>query len=180
MVNSNTKLVQLISQLTLQSKKKFWIFKTIVPHGVFALFLGFVVGNLFGTFLNYFRNFVKWDGLIITFTILAIEFINYLNFKPNKKNFQFKNPRGRCKSFLKKSPLTINYDQLYQDKKTVSTLEFRINNKPITNYKIENFSNLNYHLQKPKICNQYGTKLLNFYKIGLLLGFFIDAFKVGS
>ena len=84
-MNSNTKFVQLISQLTKGLKNKFWVFQTIITVSVFALFLGFVCGNLFGTFLNYFRNFVRWDGLIISFTILTIEFINYLNFKHSEK-----------------------------------------------------------------------------------------------
>nr|YP_009538414.1 putative chloroplast RF20 [Capsosiphon fulvescens]AWX64103.1 putative chloroplast RF20 [Capsosiphon fulvescens] len=168
MKSSNTKFVQLINQLTSQSKKKFWIFQTIVPHGVFALFLGFVIGNLFGTFLNYFRNFVKWDGLIIAFTILAIEFINYLNFKPDKK--------VQIETDLNESTTKNSYNQLTNI------------NKPLKVYKVDHRipiissrrdSNNYNQTSQTKIFHNY-EKIINFYKIGLLLGFFIDAFKVGS
>jgi hypothetical protein len=71
--------------------KKLWVFQNIVTVSIFTLFFGFVCGNLFGTFLNYFRNFVQWDGLIISLTILIIEFINYLNFRFTKSSLETSN-----------------------------------------------------------------------------------------
>jgi hypothetical protein len=87
-MNSNTKFFRLISELAIRSRKKLWVFQNIVTVSIFTLFFGFVCGNLFGTFLNYFRNFVQWDGLIISLTILIIEFINYLNFRFTKSSLK--------------------------------------------------------------------------------------------
>lgn len=42
---------------------------------IFALFLGFISGNLFGTFLNFFRNYTNWDGFIIIVTIRATRWV---------------------------------------------------------------------------------------------------------
>lgn len=158
-MNSNTKFFRLISELAIQSRKKLWVFQNIVTVSIFTLFFGFVCGNLFGTFLNYFRNFVQWDGLIISLTILIIEFINYLNFR-----------------FTKASLETSNYGnqslQPVQDKLIEQTKSFTRYPISSTNTRLSaKFSLLN---------KRYWVKILNFYKIGLLLGFFIDAFKVGS
>lgn len=88
-MNSNTKFFRQLNKLSFQIKKKSWIFQNLLIFSLFFLFLGFVFGNLFGTFLNFFRGFLNWDGLIIGSTILIIEFINYLNYKKQfKKPFQ--------------------------------------------------------------------------------------------
>jgi len=157
-MNSNTKFFRLISELVIRSRKKLWVFQNIVTVSIFTLFFGFVCGNLFGTFLNYFRNFVQWDGLIISITILIIEFINYLNFSLTKALLQTSN--------------SGQWLQVIQDKFTEQTPSFSRDSIPTTKKRLTaNLSSLN----KP-----YWVKVLNFYKIGLLLGFFIDAFKVGS
>lgn len=189
-MNSNTKFFRLIDEFVIQSQRKLWIFQSIVTVSIFALFLGFVCGNLFGTFLNYFRNFVQWDGFIISLTILVIEFINYLNFR-HPLAFAFSKAKG-CSSFFsnffsprflsvknwkyKSQPKTIGellslnklfYAQPLQDKTFRQIKRFSDSKKDLT-------------VQLPCSDNYYWIKILNFYKIGLLLGFFIDAFKVGS
>jgi len=90
-------------------KKNLW--QRFFDLSLFFLLFGFVNGNLFGTFLQFLRQYFIWDGLIIMFTLLIIEAIN-----------------------------------------------------------------LTYFVCRPKPW----VRLLNFYKMGLLLGFFTDAFKVGS
>ena len=84
-----------------------------------SFYLGFLIGNLFGTFLNFLRNKIIWDGIILLIIILFFEFINFIIYK--KKNF---------------------ITSIFQNKKLLIILK---------------------NLQ-----------------IGILLGFFIDAFKVGS
>ena len=79
-MNSNTKFLKFLNKLTTQSQKKFLVFENNFPISIFFLFFGFICGNLFGTLLNFFRNYTNWDGAIITVTILIIEFINYLNY----------------------------------------------------------------------------------------------------
>lgn len=169
-MNSNTKFFQLISELAIQSRKKLWIFQNIVTVSIFTLFLGFVCGNLFGTFLNYFRNFVSWDGIIISLTILVIEFINYLNFSFNKSSSN--NLINETK--LTEAPLNRNNQsfQAIQNQSNEQTKDLRSYSIPLLKSRSV--------IKFPALDKRHGVKILNFYKIGLLLGFFIDAFKVGS
>lgn len=159
-MNSNTKFFRLISELAIRSRKKLWVFQNIVTVSIFTLFFGFVCGNLFGTFLNYFRNFVQWDGLIISLTILIIEFINYLNFRFTKK-VSFETSDNGSQSL-----------QPVQNKLIEQTKSF-------TRYSISS-TKKRFSVKLSSLNKRYWVKILNFYKIGLLLGFFIDAFKVGS
>lgn len=171
-MNSNTKFFRLISELVIQSREKLWVFQNIVTVSIFTLFLGFVCGNLFGTFLNYFRNFVSWDGIIISLTILVIEFINYLNFHINKSA----------------SNTSINEKKLTEatSNRVSPSLQAIQNqsNEQIKNLRSYSTSTLNFKsrsvIKFPALNKRHWVKILNFYKIGLLLGFFIDAFKVGS
>jgi hypothetical protein len=125
---------------------KMWLFKTYLTRSVFFFFLGFMCGNLFGTFLVFFRQWIIWDGFLILLTILFIELIHYLNFYVFKSNDDFK-----------------LYDTQYQSSSNMNTLN-RPRPRPIFDW---------FHLK-------IGVRLLNFYKLGLLFGFFVDAFKVGS
>lgn len=118
--------------MNINIKKKLKIIKHNFVLYIFLLFLGFVCGNIFGTFLIFFRNLINWDGFIIILLIIKIEFINYLIYNKNIKHFNF--------------------------------LQIKI---------------LEFFFKKCKI-TFLPIKILNFYKIGLLLGFFTDAFKVGS
>ena len=114
---TNTYFFKFIYHLEVLYQKKMQFFSKNFAFSIFILGFGFFCGNLFGTFLTFFRQFTSWDGTIIALTILFIESINYLNYTPYSKRKRF------LKTFF---------------------------------------------------------TFLNFYKIGLLLGFFTDAFKVGS
>lgn len=134
---SNTKFVKLINNLCTKGQIKVWLFDTTFAFSIFFLFFGFFCGNLFGTFLIFFRNYFVWDGFIIMLIILSIESINYLNYK--KKH-----------DWLEKNKRFFN--------------QFKFCTEPVINYEK----------------NYTWIRCLNFFKIGLLLGFFTDAFKVGS
>lgn len=145
-MNSNTKFLKFLNKLTIKSQQKILVFENNFPISIFFLFLGFICGNLFGTFLNFFRNYTTWDGAIISLIILIIEFINYLNY--TKKH-----------NIIKKFILIICNNIKFLNVKT---------NKKIIRKQNQNLK------------NKLFLKFLNFSKIGLLLGFFVDAFKVGS
>lgn len=147
-MNSNTKFLKFLNKLTTQSQKKILVFENNFPISIFFLFFGFICGNLFGTFLTFFRNYTNWDGAIITLTILIIEFINYLNYTKKDNHI--------------KKRIFIQYNKLQ-----FLNFKTKINKKIIKNQPL-NFK------------NKLFLKFLNFSKIGLLLGFFVDAFKVGS
>ena len=108
-----------------ETKNKYLFFKKYFSLGIFFLFLGFLLGNIFGTFLNLFRNYLIWDGLIVFFLIFFCEIVNY-NIYTKKKKLSHIFP------WSLKFPVAILW------------------------------------------------KFLNYFKIGILFGFFIDAFKVGS
>lgn len=108
----------LFQKKTLFLKKKFLL-------SIFSIFFGFILGNIFGTFLNYFRNFFNLDIFIILSLLFVFETINYTNY--SAQNLQ--------------SPFMFIF--IIDENKSL-------------------------------------LKILNYIKIGIMLGFFIDAFKVGS
>lgn len=117
-MNIQTRLGKLIEIIFSFTWSKLFFFGQNFSIAIFCLFLGFLSGTLFGTFLPFLRIFLPWDGLILLVLLFLIEVINY---------------------------------SLYHE-----------TGGPAIWYKSK------------------GLKILNFYKIGLLLGFFIDGFKVGS
>lgn len=44
-------------------------------------FIGFIIGNLFGSFLVFFRDWFIWDGLLIICIIVFLESGNFLFFQ---------------------------------------------------------------------------------------------------
>ena len=173
-MHSNTKFFRQLQKLQVQIQHKWWVFKTIVIGSVFSLFLGFVFGNIFGTFLGFFRGFFKWDGFIIALTVLFIELLNYINYKKNRNTTTFK-PREFLNSRNGKRGLTLNFP--------AQTLKVFVAEKNESFLGLKNrreAGNFNSKSQPSRGKTFSFQKLLNFYKMGLLLGLFIDAFKVGS
>ena len=121
-----TRIIFFINQLKVYLSRKNSFFKEVFSFALFTLFFGFLIGNLFGTFLNTIRSFIFWDGLIIFIILFIIELLNFILYNKYKRFFV-----------------------IYQ--------------------KISYYPN-----------NQIIWKSLNYLKIGILFGFFIDAFKVGS
>ena len=121
-----TRIIFFINQLKIYLSRKNSFFKEVFSFALFTLFFGFLIGNLFGTFLNTIRSFIFWDGLIIFIILFIIELLNFILYNKYKRFFV-----------------------IYQ--------------------KISYYPN-----------NQIIWKSLNYLKIGILFGFFIDAFKVGS
>nr|YP_009106403.1 hypothetical chloroplast RF20 [Fusochloris perforata]AIT95223.1 hypothetical chloroplast RF20 [Fusochloris perforata] len=130
----------------LEIKKKYFFFN-FFSIGLFFLFFGFLLGNIFGTFLNILRDFFIWDGLIVCFLILLCELTNYNIYSKKKSTKIFKYFNSEVKIFGSDSH------------RAEAELPFR----PLGNFSF-----------------QILWKMLNYLKLGLLLGFFIDAFKVGS
>nr|YP_009367746.1 hypothetical chloroplast RF20 [Neodangemannia microcystis]ARK14799.1 hypothetical chloroplast RF20 [Neodangemannia microcystis] len=120
-----------------RNKFKFIFLK--FTSSLFFLFLGFLIGNLFGTLVGFFREFL-WDGFIIVSLLLFFEAISYCHYK------------------------------------------FLIENNTFSNFPIKTSSSvLDSRNLKPRISFfKFLIKRLNYLKLGVLLGFFIDAFKVGS
>ncbi len=121
-----TRIVFFINQLKFYLNRKFFFFKEVFSFALFTLFVGFLIGNLFGTFLNTIRYFIFWDGLIVFIILSIMELLNFILYNKAKRFF-------------------------------------------VISQKISYYPN-----------NQIIWKSLNYLKIGIMFGFFIDAFKVGS
>lgn len=175
-MNLNTKFFKQVYKLNSEIKTKIYFFQKIVILSLFFLFLGFVCGNLFGTFLQYFRDFTDWDGAIIIITLVTIELINFLNYKKSKLRFPFVYIRLK----QKKSQLWPFVLKVTQVEETVIVSDSVGLRSTKTSNQIFKYLK-SQETKGPKLKKENNfIKILNFYKIGLLLGFFIDAFKVGS
>lgn len=125
-MRSETRLSSFFQNILISFKEKFFFFQNSFSSSIFFLFFGFLVGNLFGTFLNAIRAFIYWDGFIVLILLFFIEIISYITYHKEGRSFF----------------IIWRFPFLYQ--------------------------------------KRLFWKCVNFFKIGLLLGFFIDAFKVGS
>lgn len=114
----NTKLILFIQNMLKQINKKFIYFKVYFGTGIFFLFLGFLIGNLFGSFLNIFHESFIWQGFITILIILFIELMNYLRYHNNIKivNF-FKFLTILVNSTIFKTFYFINKQKVKQKKK---------------------------------------------------------------
>ena len=141
----------------LQRKNSF--FKEVFSFALFTLFFGFLIGNVFGTFLNTIRSFIRWDGFIIFIILFIMEFYNCFLY-----NRFFKKIRSiPCSPCIPPFPRKVFPCCWYKAKKLAHPFFV------FFSYKQNLFTN-----------NQMIWKTVNLLKIGVLFGFFIDAFKVGS
>ncbi|RYE22842.1 MAG: DUF565 domain-containing protein [Sphingobacteriaceae bacterium] len=145
-----TRLTNFIFYRNLSSRHKYKLSISKVTWVLCLLLIGFLVGNLFGTFLNTIRKYIMWDGFIILFLITFIEILNYNIYHNKNRPFLF---------FIQ--PKII-----------------RERNCPSRSIEMQSFVSFSY---KTLFYNKrFFLILLNFFKIGLMIGFFVDAFKVGS
>ena len=152
-MKSFTRIVFFIKKSIFYIQRKNSFFKEVFSFALFTLFFGFLIGNLFGTFLNTIRFFILWDGFIIFIIIFIMEFYNcflYNRFFKKICEIPKKLPYPFC---CWNKANTIFWNPLFV----------------FFSYKQEFFTN-----------NKIIWKTINLLKIGVLFGFFIDAFKVGS
>ena len=148
----DTRIFFLIKKFVFKLKEKTYIFKKSFTMSFFILLAGFLFGNLFGTFLNILRFFIPWDGFILLLILLILEIISFLSYQ-KKYSFFIQQPKNS-------NPINKNIiNQSASHEKDFSAEGFLL-------------------LKKNE--NRLIYKNLNFMKIGLMFGFFIDAFKVGS
>ena len=151
-MRSETRLFRFFNKFFTIFKEKFLFFQNSFSSAVFFLFIGFLGGNLFGTFLSWIRTFFPWDGFIVLSFLFFIEVISYIRYHRYGRSFLFfwmVAPR-KSFNFLPKAYGANSCAEPYRQQK------------------IKNFK------------EDVVWKILNFFKIGLMVGFFIDAFKVGS
>ena len=120
------RVASLLRQVALSFQNRIRPFRDSFSLILFSLLFGFLLANIFGTFLNVLRDAISWDGFVILGIVLFVEITNYLTYHPF---------RGRSRQFA--------------------------SNATIANREVIH-------------------RIVNSFKIGLLLGFFVEAFKVGS
>jgi hypothetical protein len=158
-MNFETRISLIIQLFFLKFQEKILFFHNFFSIALFALFSGFLIANLFGSFLNFLRNFIIWDGFIILFLIMFIELINSIIYKNKARKsifFYFTN------FFL--APDNKQFQTIYSSTSQQNKLQN-------VHFEKNNFKQVN---------NLTFWKTLNYFKLGFMLGFFIDAFKVGS
>jgi hypothetical protein len=132
---------------------------------VFSTLSGFLVANIFGTFLTVLRSCLGWDGFVVIGLIFFVEAINlsvYRILRPSllrSKELRAEE-RGTGVKNLEGQDSSRNRSRMGISK----TL------KPLTLFLL-GLSDRRSFL----VC-----QLINSFKLGLLLGFFVEAFKVGS
>jgi hypothetical protein len=67
--------------------RKILRFQTLFIRSLLSLFLGFLIGSIFATFLPSLRHFFPWDGFIIFIIICTSEFISYVIYHKDKRKF---------------------------------------------------------------------------------------------
>ena len=156
-MNSNTRLAISISNFIVIIQNKFLTKKANFSTKLFLLFMGFVIGSLFGTFLSNFPEKINSHSVNIVLIISSIEVTNCLVYSSKQRHSLLGLLLETAYQFL--ILLKIKFYLVF---KSISQKE-----------KIRN----NLLSEKKK---NYFYRDINSFKIGIMLGFFIDAFKVGS
>ena len=199
-MTSNTRLFLIIKQLISTFKKNFFFTKINFSDKLFLLFFGFLFGSLFGTLLPIFREKINWDGLITALIIFILEIISYIVYRSENKTFFLNslveiNVFTNLKKFFEKgvtiakSTFKIMQDLEFEQFKTKTVVQpdqktfvssSKTNMLPFKEEAGGPLDPWKSRFKHSKIKQKIIFKNLNSFKIGIMLGFFIDAFKVGS
>ena len=125
-MGNNPRIATLLRQIALSVQNRIRPFRRSFSTILFSLLFGFLLANIFGTFLGVLRNAIAWDGFVILGIVLFVEATNYLTYYPFKSRSQ---------------PIVFSGNTM----------------------------------SRAWMC-----RIVNSFKMGLLLGFFVEAFKVGS
>ena len=125
------------SEIVIKMNRPWTVWRERFSYGIFFLFVGFLLGNLFGTFLPLIRLLFPWDGFIVLIILFCVELISYIRY--HKQGGAFLGIWKITKNNRKEAQGALGKNQA---------------------------------IDRWKECN--------YFKIGFLLGFFIDAYKVGS
>ena len=135
---------------------------------VFSTLSGFLVANIFGTFLTVLRSCFGWDGFIVIGLIFFVEAINLSVYRI------FKLSLLRSKEFRAEGSVSIAIDAKDLEGQDSSRDRSRMGISKI----LKSFTLFSLGLSDRR--SFLFCQLVNGFKLGLLLGFFVEAFKVGS
>ena len=135
---------------------------------VFSTLSGFLVANIFGTFLTVLRSCLMWDGFVVIGLIFFVEATNLSVYRIFKPSFL------RSKEFRAAGSVSMATNA--KDLKGKDSLRDRSRMGVSKAFKPFTLFSLGVSGRRSFLFCQ----LLNSFKLGLLLGFFVEAFKVGS
>ena len=159
-----TRLIRIFEDIYLKIKERYFFFQTTFVIAIFFVFLGFLFGNLFGTFLQLIRHFIQWDGFIVTSLLVFIEILSYSIYHRTGRSFLV------LWKFSKRSLKMSQTTRRVSEKSNfLNVLGLDESKAPMRTPSSARASRASVFLRS-----------LNYLKIGVMLGFFVDAFKVGS
>lgn len=127
------------------------------------LLVGFLIGNMFCTLLPRIRGILPWDGAIIVFLIVFIELVSYARYDKREHPPFFLTP------VLFIAPFSASFR--VASKQSVASRSDAHARSDASKIKWSRASRSNATLF---------WRFVNQFKIGMVVGFFVDAFKVGS
>lgn len=132
----------------------------------FLSLFGFYVGNLFPTLVSLFESIFVWKHSVAFFLICFHEFLGFLLFRFRINNVSFVDFLGRCYNQF----LQFVLNCLFPLSRAVflENIVYKLN-KVISSLKVESTLHI-----------QLFVFSIRSFQFGFLLGFFVDAFKVGS
>nr|YP_009106167.1 hypothetical chloroplast RF20 [Paradoxia multiseta]AIT94970.1 hypothetical chloroplast RF20 [Paradoxia multiseta] len=153
---NNPRVASLLRQVALSFQNRIRPFRDSFSLILFSLLFGFLLANIFGTFLNVLRDAVSWDGFVILGILLFVEITNYSTYHPLRGSMATPSMAGggqRTRSAIRRTP--VRPGQRGGRSRQLTSNAAIVNREVI-------------------------YRIVNSFKIGLLLGFFVEAFKVGS
>ena len=134
---------------------------------LFSTLSGFLLANLFGTFLTGLRSYVVWDGFIIGILIFFVEATNVIVYRIPIR-------------LISKEELGEPTDKRKVSKPFTLVKGFRFGILPFlsNSLPLRGVNKANEIVVREPRSPLY--QFINSFKLGLLLGFFVEAFKVGS
>jgi hypothetical protein len=82
-----TRLSKIYKSIEEAWSRKILRFQTLFIRSLVSLFLGFIIGSIFATFLPSLRHFFPWDGFIILIILSFSEFLSYVIYHRDKRKF---------------------------------------------------------------------------------------------
>ena len=179
-----TRLSRYLAEFLSTLKEKIIILQTSLSFVLFSLFTGFLFGNLFGTFLDTLRLYFFSNSFVGFFILVLIEAINSLVYGISRFEYGNKKKKVSLQLYDEKSSTSLKSEIQRSNNKYFSKKFHKNKRLLLAKFYLITQNLLSLILQKKVFsCYQGATyikRILNSFKIGLLFGFFVDSFKVGS
>jgi hypothetical protein len=88
-MSTQTRLSKIYNSIENLLRRKLFRFQTLFINSLLSLFVGFIFGSVFATFLPFFRELLLWDGFVIFSILLFSEIISYIIYHFEGRKFFF-------------------------------------------------------------------------------------------